>query len=102
MRKLLVIMALAAVMVLATATLAYAGSPTCQDYENEDPPVATTWKNHGEHVKYGYATPGDPGGARGGPAHFGAHPLGASPGATFCGPGNNQAPELLHTPPGLA
>lgn len=100
MRRVSIIMAIAMALTAMTASVALAGSPTCENYENDDPAVVTEWKNHGEHVTSGYATPGEPGGARGGPAHFGNHPLSASPGATFCGPGNNQAPELLHIPNG--
>ena len=92
MRRMIIVLALAAVMLLATASVAFAGGPTCENQFD------TGWKNHGEHVTSDYATPGEPGGAEGGPAHFGSHPLGASPGATFCDPGNNQAPELLGEP----
>ena len=94
MTRTITVMTAAAVFLLATASMALAGSPTCQDQFDSG------WKNHGEHVTSDYATPGEPGGANGGPAHFGFHPAGASPGAAFCGPGNNQAPELLHSPNG--
>lgn len=93
MRRMVIALALAAVMVLSAASVAVAGGPTCENFAG-----TTGWKNHGEHVTSGYATPGEPGGAEGGPAHFGAHPIGATPGATFCGPGNNQAPQLLGEP----
>jgi hypothetical protein len=92
MRRIITALVLAAAMVLATVSIAMAGGPTCENA------LDTGWKNHGEHVTSDYATPGVPGGAEGGPAHFGDHPLDATPGATFCDPGNNQAPELLGTP----
>ncbi|MGI9584844.1 MAG: hypothetical protein ACR2N7_04575 [Acidimicrobiia bacterium] len=95
MRRMITVMAMAAVMLVATASVAIAGSPTCENQFDSG------WKNHGSHVTGDYAQkPGEPRGARGGPAHFGNHPLGASPGATFCNPGNNQAPEVLVWPNG--
>ena len=94
MRKVSIIVAIVMALTVMTASVALAGGPTCEDA------LGSGWKNHGEHVTSDYATPGVPGGANGGPAHFGEHPVGASPGATFCGPGNNRAPQLLHRPNG--
>ncbi len=95
MRKVSIIMAIAMALTVMSASVAMAGDPTCEDFGG-----VTGWKNHGTHVTNDYATPGDPGGANGGPAHFGYHAIGASPGATFCAPGKNKAPELLHFPKG--
>lgn len=98
MRRVSIIMAIAMALTVITASVAVAGGPNCENYVAGE--TETGWKNHGVHVTSGYATPGVPGGANGGPAHFGEHPLSASPGATFCGPGKNRAPELLHRPNG--
>lgn len=94
MSKTIAVVALAIALMAVTMSGALAGQPTCEDQ------FGSGWKNHGEHVTADYATPGSPGGANGGPAHFGEHPVGASPGATFCAPGNTQAPELLVRPNG--
>lgn len=75
MRKMIRTTAIAAVVLLATAAGAQAGSPTCADFAN------TGWENHGAHVlTYVH---GEGGAAGGAPAH---HPIGhaAAPGASFC------------------
>ena len=88
MRKTITALALAATMVLASASVALAApndNAACE-------PVSTA--THGEHIlAYGPSTGGV---AFGTPAHFDP---GASPGATFCNThGNNQAPDLPARP----
>jgi hypothetical protein len=86
------VLAIAAVMLLATASMAVAGGDkaACNDYDSSG------WSNHGSHILEHYVG-GEDGNAGGGkPAHFG---LGASPGATFCNQhGSNQA-QLLPVRP---
>jgi len=92
LRKASIIMAVVMALTLMTASVALAGEPTCAGLETGHGPLV----NHGDHVTGDYVeVNGSAGG--GSPAHFGDHP-GATPGATFCGPGNNQAPELLGEP----
>ena len=76
MRKMITVLALAAVMLLATASIAIAGGPTCEDQFD------LGWKNHGEHVLT-YVN-GSGGAAGGAPAHLSARPDGPAPGASFC------------------
>ncbi len=81
------VLALAATMLLATASLAMA-APS----DNAECAEAGA-VNHGAHIlDYGPSTGGV---AFGTPAHFGDH--GAGPGATFC-QGDNSAPSLLGEP----
>jgi len=87
MRRMITTLALAATMVLATASVALANGPNCADFGN-----------HGQHVTGAYATPGVPGGARGGPAHFGFD-ADVGPGASFCQThGSNNAKALPERP----
>ena len=92
MKRMITMLALAATMVLASASVALADPPTCSDFVGGG--------NHGDHVTDDYATPGDPGAVRGGPGHF---TVNASPGASFCGPGNagvaQDLPNLSGGPP---
>ena len=90
MRKIITVLALAATMLLASASMAIADvhhGPECDDGVH-------VGENHGAHIT-GYVKNGvneGPGGDAkgGGPAHFGSP---ASPGASFC-QGDNQAPAL--------
>ena len=66
----------AAVVLLATAPGAQAGSPTCKDM------FGSGWANHGEHILT-YVN-GEGGAAGGKPAHLSARPDGPAPGASFC------------------
>ncbi len=82
MRRMITMLALAATMVLASASVALAdppanaGSPTCSGVDTGHGPIA----NHGEHITVDYVEGfGNAGGGR--PAHFGG-PVG--PGASFC------------------
>jgi hypothetical protein len=84
MRRIITVMALAATMLLASASMAMAGPS-----ENAE---CAIWANHGEHI-VGYVAAGTAAG--GGAAHFGPH--GVGPGASFC-QGDNSAPELLGNP----
>lgn len=82
MRRMIIVLALAAVMLLATASVAFAGGPTCENQFD------LGWKNHGEHV---LTYVNGPGGAAGGaPAHLSARPSGPAPGASFCLPQANS------------
>ena len=76
MKRLIITMALAATMLLASAATAFSGEPTCADQ------FGSGWKNHGEHV-LNYVN-GEGGAAGGAPAHLGARPDGPAPGASFC------------------
>ena len=83
MKRMITTLALAAAMLLATATAALAGEPTCSDVE------ALAVANHGEHITRDYVGVfGNAGGGR--PAHFGG---GVGPGASFCLP-QSQSPNL--------
>ncbi len=76
MKKLIASMATAGVVLVASASGAAAGDPTCEDM------FGTGWKNHGEHV-VGYVNDG--GAAGGQPAHLSDDRRTApAPGASFC------------------
>ncbi len=79
MRRMFTVLALAATMLLASASMAMAGP--------SDNAQCANWDNHGEHI-VSYVETGNA--AKGGAAHFGP---GASPGASFC-QGENSAPDL--------
>ena len=85
MRRTIAVLAAAAAMALTTASVAAAeppansGAPTCAGVDLGNGPLG----NHGDHIKDDYVHPGEPGGARGGPAHFN-HPPAVGPGASFC------------------
>jgi hypothetical protein len=70
MKTLITTVATAAFLLVASATGASAGGPTCQN-ESLD--------NHGEHITEDYVNGDGAGG--GAPAHFGS---GHQPGASFC------------------
>lgn len=75
MKKLIAALITAAAVV-ASASTASAGSPTCQDM------FGTGWKNHGEHVR-NYVNDGGAGGGK--PAHHSEDRSTApAPGASFC------------------
>ncbi len=100
MRKVITALALGAMMVVGTASLAMAGEPPA----NAGTPTCANlgggaWGNHGDHIKDDYVNPGTPGGAEGGPAHF-DHLSEVGPGASFClEQAKAQSPS---TPPGRA
>lgn len=102
MKRIITVGMLTATMVLATASVAFAGEPpanagqpTCAGVDLGNGPLG----NHGDHIKDDYVHPGEPGGAKGGPAHFN-HPPEVGPGASFC---LEQAQaESPSTPPGQA
>ena len=75
MKKTITTVAMAATMLLSSASAAQAGSPTCENMFD------LGWANHGEHV-LGYVNDGGAGGGR--PAHLSARPDGPAPGASFC------------------
>ena len=86
MKRIITTLALAATMVLATASVALAGeppanagSPTCAGMDLGSGPLG----NHADHIKGDYVNPGEPGGAMGGPGHFDHGPE-VGPGASFC------------------
>jgi hypothetical protein len=89
MKRTITTLALTAAMVLASASVAVAGGPTCENY------AELGWDNHGTHITDGYVndiTPPTPPGVRGRAAHIGKD---ASPGATFClggTPGDQRVP----------
>ena len=96
MKRMITTLALAATMMLATASLALADFPAGEN-PNEDAACEETvdTANHGEHIIGYVATYGNAGGGR--PAHFGGgDPF--SPGASFC-QGDNSAPFLSSAPP---
>ena len=86
MKRVITTLALAATMVLATASVALADFPagTNPNPNAECEPVSTV--THGEHI-LGYVT--GVGAGDGVPAHFGDGE--ASPGASFCRTNNNAA-----------
>ena len=91
MKRMITTLALAATMVLASASVALAApndSAACEGAETA---------NHGGHITEHYV--GGPDGNAGGgkPAHFGANDGDPTPGATFC-QGDNSAPDLRGTP----
>ena len=76
MRKFIATVVTAGAVLMATASGAAAGSPTCADM------FGTGWKNHGEHV-LGYVNDGGAGGGQ--PAHLSDDRSTApAPGASFC------------------
>jgi hypothetical protein len=93
MKRIITVMALAATMLLASASMAIAGGPN-------DSEECLHWANHGVHIQEYVATGGTPGGtaAGGGAAHFGVHEGDPTPGATFCQGDGNNAPPLNGTP----
>ena len=82
MKKIITTLALAATMVLGTASVALADGANCAGING--------WKNHGTHITDNYVNDGDgTPGVRGRAAHFGAT---VGPGASFCQThGSNQA-----------
>ncbi len=88
MRRIITVMALAATMLLASASMALAGP--------SDNAECAIWDNHGEHVVW-YVEIGNA--ANGGAAHFGENAEHGypTPGASFC-MGTNSAPNLLGAP----
>ena len=85
MKRMITTLALAAAMLLATATAAPAGEPTCSAFFEGPGP-------HGVHVRDAYVTGGDAnaaGGAilPGGPAAFGHFLAGDPPGSAPVAPG---------------
>ncbi len=96
MKRIITVAMLAATMALATASVAMAGEPPAN--AGEPTCAGVNLGNHGDHIKDDYVHPGEPGGAKGGPAHF-DHPPAVGPGASFC---LEQAQaESPSTPPGL-
>ena len=95
MKRLITALALAAMMVMGTASVALAekpAGPTCFGAETD--PALPTIANHGEHItRYYVAVQGNAGGGRS--AHFGPHAVSA--GASFCLV-QAPAPELLGQP----
>lgn len=81
MRRMITVLALAATMLLATASLAMA-APNANA-------GCLGWANHGEHIKE-YVAEGIAAG--GGPAHF---DTGYKPGASFC-QGENSSKPIFH------
>jgi len=78
MKKIIATTIVAGVALLAPATSAAAGDPTCADM------FGSGWKNHGEHV-LGYVE--GEGAAGGAPAHRGhERSTSPAPGASFCLP----------------
>ena len=75
MKRMITTLALAAAMLLATATAALAGDPTCFNQFDSG------WENHSTHILNDYVADGSIAG--GAPAHFG-NESGFGPGASFC------------------
>ena len=97
MKRTFTILALAATMELASASVALAGPNENAFCEG----TAGATSNHGGHITGDYVHPANDGGgpadsaAGGAPAHFA---VAASPGASFC-QGTNSAPDLSADPP---
>ena len=93
MKRMITTLALAATMVLASASVALAAP-------NENAFCAgPDTANHGGHITRDYVgdpTPDGPG-VRGRAAHFGANAGDPTPGASFC-QGDNSAPDLPARP----
>ena len=95
MKRMIATLALAATMVLASASVALAGpneNAWCAGTSGDD-------SNHGAHITIDYVDPSlgtaDPG-VRFHAAHFGDN--GTAPGASFCQGDGNSAPSLDGTP----
>jgi hypothetical protein len=96
MRRIFMVLALAATMLLASASVVLA--ETNDNARCAGTAGATT--NHGGHITGDYVHPngGGPADSAGGgaPAHFGDN--GHTPGASFCQGDGNNAPSLLGDP----
>lgn len=97
MKRMITMLALAATMVLATASVALADpdGPTCANQQAIDEGFDLGVDNHGAHVIGAYVETGTPGG----PAAGGHFLGGVKPGASFCiGTANSN---VIYTNPGV-